>query len=251
MRTAIITGASSGIGRATALRFSKEGMQLVLTDIDETGLGALSRAIQTMHVVVPGDVASEATAQAVTETTLQRFGRIDVLINNAGVFREGAITGTRSEDLEKMFGVNVFGGIWMCKHVIPVMQQQGTGSIVNVSSISAHTSQDDRSHSQYLYNLTKACVAQLTLCLATGYAADGIRVNSVCPGVVRTGIVQHLGGPAEDNVDGWDTMARDNTPLRRAGRAEEVASGIWFLASNDASFVTGASLSIDGGFLAR
>jgi meso-butanediol dehydrogenase / (S,S)-butanediol dehydrogenase / diacetyl reductase len=251
MRTAIITGASSGIGRATALRFSKEGMQLVLTDIDETGLGAVSRAIQTGHVVVPGDVASEATAKAVAETALQQFGRIDVLVNNAGVFRDGAITGTRSEDLERMFGVNVFGGIWMCKHVIPVMQRQGTGSIVNVSSISAHTSQDVRSHSQYLYNLTKACVAQLTLCLATGYAEDGIRVNSVCPGVVRTGIVKPLGGPTEDDIDGWDTMARDNTPLGRAGRAEEVASGIWFLASNDASFVTGASLAIDGGFLAR
>lgn len=249
----VVTGAASGIGRATALCAAREGARLVLSDCDSQGLQATAAALEGDHECVVGDVSREDTGRSLAEAAVRRFGRIDVLVNNAGVYRPSDIIETTDADIDDIVGVNVKGMIWCCKHVMPVMEAQGSGSVVIVSSISAVTGQDRPDHSQFLYNITKAAGLQLMLSLATRYAEAGIRVNAVCPGVVQTGIL----GPASvvltehEQSELWAGMARQATPMQRAGHPDEVAWAIVFLASDEASFITGAALAVDGGFLAR
>jgi NAD(P)-dependent dehydrogenase (short-subunit alcohol dehydrogenase family) len=249
-----VTGAGSGIGQATALRFAAEGASLVVTDVDGDALERTFARLDAPHERVVGDIADEATGAELARVADASFGGIDILINNAGIYRRTEITDTSAADIEQMFGINVKGAIWCCKHAIPLMQRRQRGAIVNMSSISGVTSQDSSDQqSQYLYNVTKAAMLQLTLCLATRYASDGIRANAVCPGVIHTGILRAISPPMSEAEEAnmWAEMARAGTPLGRAADPSEVASAILFLASDESSFITGAPLYVDGGFLAR
>ena len=254
-KVAIVTGAGSGIGRATARRFVDEGAMLVLNDVSEEYLGELEAGLGAGHAYVVGDVAQEATAELLAATARERFGRIDVLVNNVGDLFIAEITETSVEDWDRLMATNLRSMFLCCKHVIPTMLEQGGGSIVNLSSISAFIGQEaeEGGPSFFAYGVTKAGARQLATNLATRYAKEGIRVNAVAPGATRTRQVRHflpdLSEAEEDAI--WDNAGAQGAPMGRVGRPEEIAAAIVFLASDEASFVTGTTLLADGGYTAR
>ena len=254
-KVAIVTGAGSGIGQATARRLAEEGARLVLNDIDEAYLAELTGSLAADHRTVLGDVSREETATRLAATAREAFGRIDVLVNNVGDLFIAEITETPVEDWDRMMATNLRSMFLCCKHVIPTMLEQGGGSIVNLASISAFIGQEteEGGPSFFAYSVTKAGARQLATSLATRYAKDGIRVNAVAPGATRTKQVRHfmpdLSQEDEDAI--WENAGAQGTPLGRVGRPEEIAAVIAFLASDEASFVTGATVVADGGYLAR
>jgi NAD(P)-dependent dehydrogenase (short-subunit alcohol dehydrogenase family) len=193
-KVAIITGAGSGIGRATAHRFADEGARPVLNDIDEAYLAQLEAALGADHAYVLGDVSVEETAERLAATARERFGRIDALVNNVGDLFIGEITETSVEAWDRLMATNLRSMFLCCKHAIPAMLEQGGGSIVNLASISAFIGQEaeEAGPSFFAYSVTKAGARQLATTLATRYAKQGIRVNAVAPGATRTGQVRHF-----------------------------------------------------------
>jgi meso-butanediol dehydrogenase/(S,S)-butanediol dehydrogenase/diacetyl reductase len=254
-KVAIITGAGSGIGRATARRFAEEGARLVINDISEEYLSELTGSLAVEHRAVPGDVSEEETAERLVQTAKDEFGRVDVLVNNVGDLFIAEITETSVEDWDRLMATNLRSMFLCCKHVIPSMLEQGGGAIVNLSSISAFIGQEteEGGPSFFAYSVTKAGARQLATSLATRYAKQGIRVNAVAPGATRTKQVRHflpdLSQEDEDAI--WENAGAQGTPMGRVGRPEEIAAVIAFLASDEASFITGATIAADGGYLAR
>ncbi len=253
-KTAIITGAGSGIGAATAQRFAAEGARLVLNDLHA---GDLDQVVATLdgdsHETVVGDIADESTVQAVVAAA-KATGHVDVLVNNAGVHFIRDITDTSADDWDHVIAVNLKSMFLCAREVIPSMLQQRSGSIVNVASISSFIGQEFGGTSTFLYNITKAGALQLAVSLATRYAADGVRVNAVAPGATRTQQLRHAFPemPEAEEEGIWEMAGSEQvTPVGRVGRPEEVAAAVLFLASDESSFVTGACLAVDGGYLAR
>jgi NAD(P)-dependent dehydrogenase (short-subunit alcohol dehydrogenase family) len=248
-KVAIVTGAASGIGRSTAMLFAREGARLVLNDIDAQGLEALMLQIPGERArTVAGNVADESVVRRLAQESILAFGRIDVLVNNAGVHFVKDITEMTVEEWDRLMDINLKSMFLCCKHVIPHMLKQNKGSIVNLASISSFIGQEMEGASTFAYNVTKAGALQLTKSLATRYASDGIRVNCVCPGNVETNILKRE-TPAEV-AEFWRQASRSE-PVGRNAQPEEIANAILFLASDESSFVTGAPLIVDGGYLAR
>jgi NAD(P)-dependent dehydrogenase (short-subunit alcohol dehydrogenase family) len=248
-KVAIISGAGSGIGQATARLFSREGARLVLNDIDEPGLEKVFAEVgkQKGRRVV-GDVSKEDTARRLAQEAASTFGRIDILINNAGVHFIKDVTEMTEEEWDGLMNINLKSMFLCCKHVIPHMLRQKKGAIVNLASISSFIGQEMEGASTFAYNITKAGALQLTKSLATRYAAEGIRVNCVCPGGIETNILKR---PLPEDVAEMWRLAAPSHPMGRNGQPEEVAQAILFLASDGASFVTGCPLLVDGGYLSR
>jgi len=254
-KVAIITGAGSGIGQATARRFAEEGARLVLNDIVEDYVRDLESSLDADFRTVVGDVALEETAKQLAGAAREEFGRIDVLVNNVGHLYIAEITELPVEEWDALMATNVRSMFLCCKHVIPTMLEQGGGSIVNLASISAFIGQEtaDGGPSFFAYAVTKAAARQLTTSLATRYARQGIRVNAVAPGATRTKQVRHAipDLPEADEDAIWENAGSIGTPMGRVGRPEEIAAAIAFLASDEASFITGSTLVADGGYLSR
>ena len=248
-KVALISGGASGIGAATARRFADEGARVVVTDIDEAGGTAVAGAINEEN----GGAAATFQRLDVTEAddwaaavglAEERFGRLDVLVNAAGILFAGTIEDTSLQDWRRMLAVNL-DGTWLgCRAAVPAMRRAGGGAIVNLSSVAGMRGQ------AYLcaYNASKGAVRVLTKAVADALARNGdpIRCNSVHPGVIETSMVERFLGEHEDLRRSWS----EAPPLGRPGRAEDVAAMIALLASDEASFVTGAEYVIDGGMTA-
>ena len=246
---AIVTGAGSGIGRATALLFAREGAQLVLNDIDGRALERIAAEIGADRTrSVSGDIAKEDTARRLAQEAIAAFGRIDILVNNAGIHFVRDVTEMSVEEWDRLMDINLKSMFLCCKHVIPHMLARSKGSIVNLASISSFIGQEMEGASTFAYNITKAGALQLTKSLASRYAAEGIRVNCVCPGNVETNILKR--DTAEEAAEFWRQAARLE-PMQRNAQPGEIANAILFLASDEASFVTGCPLVVDGGYLSR
>lgn len=251
-KVAIITGAGSGMGQATALRFAEEGAHLILNDLRQDAAASTEARIGAGHHWVLGDVSLESTAIALASKAEEIHGRVDILVNNAGVLLAQEIGDTGPDQWQHIIDVNLSSMVFCAKHVLPMMVRQGSGAIVNFSSISAFVGQEIDGQSTFAYNITKAGALQLTRSLATRYAPHGIRVNAVCPGAIRTNLMFHM-DPA------WTAEADDAfwageiplVPLRRVGTPEEVANAVLFLASDESSYVTGHGLVVDGGMMVQ
>jgi NAD(P)-dependent dehydrogenase (short-subunit alcohol dehydrogenase family) len=240
-KVAVVTGAARGIGRATVEVFLDEGALVVATDIDEAALGDLGERV----VAVGGDVSVEDDARAMIQAAVDSFGRIDVLVANAGVIPLSTIDQTSVADWDHVMAVDGRGMFLTCKFAIEHMAAQGSGSIVLLSSISGQRGQVG----QAAYGPAKYVATGLTHHLAIEWASKGIRVNAVAPGTIRTDAVVALLETDQGRAYVEEIEARH--PVGRLGEPREVAEAIAFLASDAASFVTGAVLPVDGGYLAQ
>jgi NAD(P)-dependent dehydrogenase (short-subunit alcohol dehydrogenase family) len=241
-RVAIVTGASSGIGRATAAAFSDAGAAVVLAARDENRLRKVAQESKGKTLVVRTDVTQKSDCERLIETTMKEFRKLDVLVNAAGIIKTGNIENTSLEDWDAMFNINVRSVFYLMQLAVPHLIKS-KGNIVNVSSVNGL-----RSFPGVLaYCSSKAALDHLTRCTSLELASKGVRVNSVNPGVVRTEL-HRRGGMDEESYAKFIEHSSQNThPLGRIGKPEEVADLILFLASDRAAWITGANYSIDGG----
>ena len=246
-RVAVITGAASGMGKATALRFLAEGASVVMADYNtETGAAALSEAADQgfgeRSRFVRADVAVEADVENMFETAVENFGHLDIVFNNAGVGGAvGPLTETRVEDWDYTFDVLVKGVFLGIKHAVRILRRQGRGgSIVNTASIAGLSGDGG----PIAYSAAKAAVINLTKGAAVELAPDRIRVNAICPGFIATPLAE------QGRPDSTRAAFASSQPWPEFGRGEHIAGAALFLASEDAEFVTGEALVVDGGLSA-
>ena len=247
-KACIVTGATSGIGRAIALELASQRADLLLIGRNESrGLEALAelRSLGAAASFMAVDVAQPESASAVIESALGVYGRIDVLVNNAGILVNGTALDCTDEDWNRVMEVNVSAAFRLSRAVLPQMLHQGSGSIVNIASDWALMG----ARGATAYCVSKAALAQLTRCMALDYAAAGIRVNAVCPGETDTPMLD-LAFPG-DHRDRKIQKLAASIPLSRVARVEEIARVVAFVASADASFMTGALIPVDGGTSAQ
>ncbi len=242
-KAVLVTGASNGIGRATALLFAAEGASLVINDVDAAGLEELRGLIAGSGLPVRsvvGDVSKVDDARAMVAESVGAFGRLDVLVANAGIIPELDLLTATAEDFDHVMAVDGRGMFLTCKFAVEAMLRSGGGSIVCLSSISGEAGQK----SQAVYGPAKFVASGLTKHLAVELAGRGVRVNAVAPGTIATEAVKKL---SNQYIAGVTAMH----PIGRIGSPDEVAQAILFLASDAASFITGVVLPVDGGYLAQ
>ena len=244
-KTAIITGSASGIGAGTAELFAEEGARLVLVDRDDTTLSETAerlRAIAPGVETVVGDVALKTTADRAVAAALGTFGGLDVLFNNAGVMTSGDFRDVDEAAWDDLLDINLRGMYLFCHAALPHMLEQGRGSIVNTSSVMATLTEPGYE----AYTTSKAGIIGLTKALAVSYAEQGIRVNCVCPGWVDTPMNQRLAAEL-GGIDKLTPLIKRQQPLPRMLSTREVGYAVLFLASEEASGITGTALYVDGG----
>lgn len=244
-KIALVTGGTSGIGRETAIVLSKAGAKVALTGRREAEGQETVRMIEESGgeaIFIQADMSVEEDIKRSIEETVSKFGRLDIAVNNAGVEVDGPITEVEKSDYDKIFGVNVWGVLASMKHEIPVMLENGGGSIINMSSIAGHIGVAGVS----VYIASKHAVEGLTKVAAMENAQTGIRVNAVAPGLIATAMADRLAG--EDGADSRKAFESMH-PMGRSGTSNEVANAVLWLASDASTFTTGHSLAVDGGWL--
>jgi NAD(P)-dependent dehydrogenase (short-subunit alcohol dehydrogenase family) len=242
-KVAIVTGAASGIGRATTELFAAEGARVVAVDLNE----AAGRELERPSVAfVRADVASGADVQRVVRAAVERFGGLDILFNNAGIAIFKTLEETDEEEWDRVVDVNLKACYLGIKHAIPEMRRRGGGAIVNTASVHGFATAGQVG----AYGATKHGVIGLTKAAALELARDNIRVNAVCPGAIETPLMRANLRAVGDEAEELRKIAQSE-PLGRVGRPEEIARAVLFLVSDEASFATGAPFLIDGGLVAR
>lgn len=247
-KVAIVTGAGAGIGRGIAELFAQEGAKVVVAEIDnKTGAEAEAsiRSRGGQALFVQADVSRESDARKITEAAIKAFGQVDILVNNAATFvLKGFDAGV--EDWQRSLGVNVIGSAMVTRYAVEAMKKQG-GAIVNLSSISAWIAQMNF----FAYSATKAAILQMTRCMAMDLGPHKIRVNAICPGTILTEASQRHMEQEGITFEQFNAEEGEKTLLGRIGQVHEVAAAALFLASDDASYITGAHLMVDGGYTAK
>ncbi|WP_034947996.1 SDR family NAD(P)-dependent oxidoreductase [Erwinia oleae] len=237
----VITGAGSGIGAATARRFASEGASVVL--IGRTA-EKLEKTLKTLdagdHLVAPGDVGEADDVKTLAQKVLDKYGRVDVLVNNAGVIVQGRIHEIEPDDWKKLMKVDL-DGVYHCVHYFMPALLKSKGNVVNISSVSGLGGDWGMS----VYNAAKGAVTNFTRSLAMDYGEDGVRVNAICPGFTFTDLTEEM-----KNDTSLLNKFYERIPLNRAGEPEDIADAIAFIASDDARYITGANLPVDGGLTA-
>lgn len=246
-QVALVTGAASGMGLAAARAFAEAGAAVVLADIREDVLQAAADELSTAgHKVlaVAGDIADERYVKALVEKTVASFGRLDTAFNNAGIQSPAVETAdVPSEVFDRITDINM-RGVWLCmKYQLIQMRAQGSGAIVNNSSLGGLVGVPGR----VAYHAAKHGLVGMTKSAALEYAAQGIRINCICPGIIETPMVA---GMLEGETEVMNEMMKD-VPIRRLGKAEEIADAVLWLCSPGSTFVVGVALPIDGGYTAR
>ena len=245
-RAVIVTGAASGIGRAIATRFLNEGDRVVAFDLDPAALELARRESWPQagerFMPVTGDVSDATDAARAVAAARERFGRVDVLVNNAGITggpKATKLHETSVDDFDRVWGVNTRGVFLMCHAAIPHFLEQGSGVIVNIASVAGYVAFPGRA----AYTITKGAVVMLTRCIAVDYAVAGIRCNAVCPGMIDTPMTHW-------RLEQPELRAQVNAriPQGDVGRVDDVANAVWFLASSEARYLNGSSLVVDGGY---
>ena len=243
-KVAVVTGASSGIGRAAAKIFAEKGYSVVAVARNEKELAALSKSVTSKKGSIKihlADVTEMSQLDRIASETISNFGRIDVLVNSAGIIKNGSIESTTLDDWDKMMNINLRSVFLLSQKCVPYLAET-KGNIVNVSSVAG-----TRSFPNVLaYCVSKAAIDQLTRCTALELAPQGIRVNAVNPGVVVTNIHKR-GGMEKDAYDAFLQHSKETHPIGRVGKPDEVGELIYYLASDKASWITGATYEIDGG----
>ncbi len=244
-RVALVTGAASGIGQATAQRLAEEGAAVVVTDVqDEVGEKVAAQICDAGHraVYAHQDVADELDWTRAVQRAVAEFGRLDILVNNAGVGDLGTIEDTTAEQYARTIAIDQTGVFLGMKSAAQQLKDSGHGAVINISSIFGTSGGFGTSPA---YHAAKGAIRTLTKNIALHWADAGVRVNSIHPGFVDTPILDGARGTE------FETTMIDMTPMGRLGRPEEIAAAVAYLASDDASFVTGSELYVDGGYMAR
>jgi NAD(P)-dependent dehydrogenase (short-subunit alcohol dehydrogenase family) len=243
-KVALVTGGTSGIGKATAIAFARAGAKVVLTGRREKEGAQVVDEIKKADgdaAFVRGDVAKDADVKAMVDFAIKKFGRLDIAFNNAGVEWMGPVEKATEAEYRRIFDINVWGVLNSMRHEIPFMLKNGGGAIVNTSSVAGHIGLPQVS----VYIASKHAVEGLTKSVALEFAKQNIRINAIAPGVIQTEMFDRFAGEDETR-----DQLRAITPVGRFGASEEIAAAVLYLASDDAKFTTGTSLVVDGGFVA-
>lgn len=244
-KVAIVTGGASGIGKATARRLGVEGCRVLIADVAANGPQVAEEMVaEGLDVIFQeADVSQESQVAALVETVLKKWQRLDVMVANAGIGGRGLADETRQDDWERVMGINLTGVFLCTKHAVPAMRRTGGGAIVNTASVMGLVAP----RGAVPYASTKGAVVNMTRATAVDYARENIRINAVCPGHLEA--PTSLGGAAARAMDNRELL--DRYPMGRLGKPEDVANAIAFLASEEAAFITGISLVVDGGYSAQ
>jgi NAD(P)-dependent dehydrogenase (short-subunit alcohol dehydrogenase family) len=248
-KTAVITGASTGIGRASAVRFAQEGARLVLADVQDADGEALACAITQAGgtaCFLHADVSRAADNARMIDACVERYGRLDILFCNAGINLARRLPQSSDEEIDRVLDVNVKGPLYAARHAIPIMLAQAEGGVILfTASKTGLVAQTDSP----VYCASKGAVVLLARALALDYATRGIRVNALCPGIIETPMLQRFADAMPDPAAAWAAYGAAQ-PMGRLGTPDECAAAALWLVSPDASFVTGVALPVDGGFTA-
>ena len=242
----VVTGGASGIGAATVRRFAAEGAHICILDRDLSAAEALAAELGDSHLAMALDVRFEAGVEQVAEAVYDRWGHVDVLVNNAGSELNKTYDGTTVEEWDKVLDTDLKGPWLLCKHFVPRMVERGSGSVINISSLNGLVGFPLST----AYGSAKGGLVVFTRDMAIELATSGVRINCVCPGVIETPMMERWTDLMPDKEEA-KAMLRGVMPIGRMGTAEEVAAAILFFASEDSSLCQGAVLSVDGGFTAQ
>jgi len=246
---AVVTGAASGIGEATAIAFAREGAGVVIVDKDQEQGEVVADAIKEQGgdvLVIPTDIAQEHEVRRMVEDVSRRWGRLDILVNNAGIYYQADVIDTPSDVWDNILAVNLSGAFLCTKYAVPVMIGGQGGVVINIASEAGLVG----IKGQVAYNVSKGGMIALTRSCAVDLAERGIRVNCVCPGTSETPLVHEAVNRASDPAAARRAL-EEVRPLNRLGKPEEIAAAILYLASREAGYATGAILSVDGGYTAQ
>lgn len=238
MKTVLITGASRGIGREAALKFHKNGYNVIINYNKNEKAALELNSILSNSVAIKADVSNESEVKAMVDAVIEKFGFIDVLVNNAGIAQQKLFTDITTDEWNTMMGTNLNSLYYTCKYVVPHMVRQKQGKIINISSMWGIAGASCEVH----YSAAKAAVIGFTKALAKELGPSGIQVNAVAPGTIMTDMCS---GFDEETIE----LIKEETPLGRVGTAEDVANSIFFLASDQSDFMTGQVLSPNGGMV--
>lgn len=243
-KVAIVTGAGSGIGKAIAIQFAKEGAQVIINDYTENGLKVLKEIEDTggQAIFYQADVRLEKDIKHMMNDVKESFGKIDILVNNAGLSKGKNLVDTSDVEWDKIMDTNLKGAWYCCKHAIPIMIEGGGGSILNIASTHVYRTQQNH----FPYQSAKAGMLAMTNGICVDFGSHGIRANSICPGFIETPLAEEHLQQFPNRLEKEKAMLATH-PVGRFGKPEDIAYAATFLSSEEASFICGAALIIDGG----